>query len=303
MYQNHPNAPSIDGLPTMYDLPSEDLDDIDFIDPPSIDHLPTMYDLPSEDPEEPGLPSAEGVSLEVSSSACPARDEFHDFQPDLLRETFQVPAIEEYFIGVDLNLYYDTKQTRWYKRPDWFLVLGVPPSQSQQDLRLSYVVWQEGVAPFLMVELLSPGTEAEDLGQTLRVVGKPPTKWQVYEQILRVPYYAVFDRYSNQFRLFGLQFNQYMELTISGQGFWFNDLELGLGVWSGVYEDVEGQWLRWYERSGAWVPTKQERVALSEQRAENAEQRAGDAEQRAGDAEQRAERLAAKLRELGIEAD
>lgn len=51
----------------------------------------------------------------------------------------------------------------------------------------SIYLWQEGVAPFLMVELLSPGTEAEDLGQTLRVVGKPPTKWQVYEQILRVP--------------------------------------------------------------------------------------------------------------------
>jgi hypothetical protein len=51
--------------------------------------LPTMYDLPSEDPEESGVPSAEGVSLEVSSSACPARDEFHNFQPELLRLTFQ----------------------------------------------------------------------------------------------------------------------------------------------------------------------------------------------------------------------
>ncbi len=36
--------------------------------------LPTMYDLPSEDPEEAGLP-----------------DEFHTFQPQLLRETFQSP--------------------------------------------------------------------------------------------------------------------------------------------------------------------------------------------------------------------
>ena len=33
--------------------------------------LPTMYDLPSEDPKEPGLP-----------------DEFHYYQPQLLRETF-----------------------------------------------------------------------------------------------------------------------------------------------------------------------------------------------------------------------
>lgn len=47
-------------------------------------------------------------------------------------------------------------------------------------------------------ELLSPGTEKEDLGQTLRDVNQPPSKWEVYEQILRVPYYIVFNRYNNQ---------------------------------------------------------------------------------------------------------
>jgi hypothetical protein len=36
-----------------------------------VNTLPTMYDLPSEDQEEMGLPSAEGVSLEVSSSETP----------------------------------------------------------------------------------------------------------------------------------------------------------------------------------------------------------------------------------------
>jgi Uma2 family endonuclease len=97
--------------------------------------LPTMYDLPSESAEEMGLP-----------------DEFHDFQPDLLRETCTLSTTEDFFIGVDLNLYYDTKHPGWYKRPDWFLVLGVPASTSPADLRLSYVLWQEGVAPFLMVE-------------------------------------------------------------------------------------------------------------------------------------------------------
>ena len=53
--------------------------------------LPTMYDLPSEDPEEPGLP-----------------DEFHLYQPQLLRETFQPPEWEtdEVFSASDLNLYY-----------------------------------------------------------------------------------------------------------------------------------------------------------------------------------------------------
>ncbi len=72
--------------------------------PPS-ETLPTMYDLPSENPEEPGLP-----------------DEFHDFQPKLLRETCLPPTYpqNEVFIGADLNLYYDARHPQWYKRPDWF---------------------------------------------------------------------------------------------------------------------------------------------------------------------------------------
>jgi Uma2 family endonuclease len=231
---------------------------------PTSGSLPTMYDLPSENPEEMGLP-----------------DEFHDAQPDLLKETCQ-PQAKEFFMAADLNLYYDAQHPNWYKRPDWFLVIGVPPGTSQADARLSYVMWQEQIAPFLMVELLSPGTEAEDLGQTLQVVGKPPTKWQVYEQILQVPYYAVFDRYSRQFRLFTLQAGQYQEASIQGQGFWFNEIDLGLGVWVGTYQGFQGHWLRWFDRNGNWISTLQERAER---------------------AEERAERLAAKLRELGIDEE
>jgi Putative restriction endonuclease len=212
------------------------------------------------------------------------------------------------------------EHTGWYKRPDWFLVLGRSDSPAQSELRLSYLIWQEHIAPFLMVELLSPGTEAEDLGsatrvspeetsgacparQTLRVVGKPPTKWQVYEQILRIPYYAVFDRYSNQFRMFCLQGTKYVEQIISGQGFWFDDLQLGLGVWTGAYEGVEGQWLCWYDAAGNWVLSKQERILKAEQQAENAEQRAENAEQQVDRERQRADLLATKLRELGLDVD
>ena len=56
-----------------------------------------------------------------------------------------------------------------------------------KELRLSYVTWQEGTPPIVVVELLSPGTEKEDLGRNLREVRQPPNKWTVYEQILRIP--------------------------------------------------------------------------------------------------------------------
>jgi Putative restriction endonuclease/Alanine-zipper, major outer membrane lipoprotein len=151
----------------------------------------------------------------------------------------------------------------------------------------------------------------------LRVVGKPPTKWQVYEQILRVPYYVVFDRYSNQFRMFCLQDTQYVEQLISGQGFWFDNLQLGLGVWSGAYKGVKGQWLRWYNAIGNWVLTEQEGKLQAKQEAEEAKQEAKEvkqeaeeakqeaeeANQKAKEANQRADLLAAKLRELGIDVN
>jgi Uma2 family endonuclease len=256
--------------------------------------LPTMYDLPSEDPEEPGLP-----------------DEFHEFQPQLLRETFQPSnyPLDALFIGTDINLYYDSRHSLWHKRPDWFVVLGVPSATQQQGLRLSYVIWQEGIAPFLVVELLSPGTEDEDLGQNIRALTEretPPGKWEVYERLLRVPYYAVFDRYTNHLRVFQLIATHYQELPLTEQRIWLEEIQLGLGVWQGTYQRAEGLWLRWYDSSGTWLPTptelaeqERQRAEQEHQYAEQERQRAEQERQRAEQERQRAERFAARLRELG----
>lgn len=239
------------------------------LDPKKV--LPTMYDLPSEDPEEPGLP-----------------DEFHDFQPQLLRDTFRPANYPEdrVFIASDLNLYYDVRHPLWYKRPDWFASVGVDRLYEQRDLRLSYVVWQEGINPFVVIELLSPGTEKEDLGQTLREVNQPPTKWEVYERILRVPYYIVFDCYTDRLRAFQLVGSSYTQLELSEPRIWINDIQLGLGLWQGVYQGIERLWLRWFDATGNWVLTPEEREAGRVER-----------ERR------RVERLAEQLRTLGVKPD
>jgi Uma2 family endonuclease len=245
--------------------------------------LPTMYDLPSEDPEEPGLP-----------------DEFHDFQPDLLRKTFRPPNYpsEQVFSACDLNLYYDVNHTRWYKRPDWFGVVGVSRFYEGEDLRLSYVIWQEGVPPFVVVELLSPGTENEDLGLTQRHPNEPPTKWEVYEKILRIPYYVVFDRYTDRVRVFTLQAGHYQELALTEPRVWLPEIELGLGLWQGEYEGMNRLWLRWYDANGNLILTDAEDA---QKQLELAQQEAEMERQRAEEAERRAAYLAQKLRELGIE--
>lgn len=252
--------------------------------------LPTMYDLPSEDPEEPGLP-----------------DEFHILQPQLLSFTFRPRNYfpETLFCGSDMNLYYDVHHPNWYKRPDWFGVVGVSRLYNERDLRLSYVIWQEGFSPFIVVELLSPGTEKEDLGETIGSASQPPTKWKVYEKILRIPYYVVFDRYTDRLRVFSLVSGSYQEVNLTESKVWMPPLEIGLGLWEGEYQGINRLWLRWYDGEGNLILTDaeaaQQQATEAQQQVAEAQQQAAEAQQRAEAAERRAEMLAQRLRELGIE--
>ncbi len=230
--------------------------------------LPTMYDLPSEDPEEPGLP-----------------DEFHNLQPQLLSRTLSLTGYsrENCFTASDLNLYYNVRHPLWHKRPDWFLVVDVPRLYEQRDLRRSYVLWQEGSPPSVVVEFLSPGTEAEDLGrfydgtvegsddQATAVIlngvdetkkAKPPGKFEVYETRLRVPHYFVYSRYTQCLRYFRLEGGQYQEQSLNPELslVWLADLDIGLGIWQGAFEGVTAAWLRWCDRDGNWLLTDTEQA-------------------------------------------
>lgn len=244
------------------------------VDPPRSprETLPTMYDLSSEYPEEPGLP-----------------DEFHDLQPQLLSRTLRLSqyARDNWFSASDLNLYYDVNHPLWHKRPDWFLAVDVPRLYEGHDLRRSYVVWQEGKTPYVVVEFLSPGTEAEDLGRFYRAetqeataetaeasrlnpvpgacgsestVIQPPGQLEAYEQYLRVPHYLVYSRYTRQLRYFKLDGGHYQEQSLNADHpvAWLADLGVGLGVWSGEFEGIPGPWLRWCDASGQWFLTDTE---------------------------------------------
>ena len=245
--------------------------------------LPTMYDLPSENPEDPGLP-----------------DDFHPLQAFLLLLTFQPPNWNPnlVFSQLDHNIYYDVRHPLWYKRPDWFGVVGVPRLYQGRDLRLSYVFWQEQVSPLIVVELLSPGTEEEDLGQTTSQPGKPPTKWEVYERILRVPYYVIYSRYTEELQIFRLANNRYRMAPLTEGRLLIPEIELSLGLWQGDYLGRNQRWLRWMTVEGDLIP-----AATDEATQRVIEQRVETAEQRAETAEQELERLRSLLQEKGIDPD
>jgi Uma2 family endonuclease len=236
--------------------------------------LPTMYDLPSESIGEPGLP-----------------DEFHDLQPQLLSRTLQLSGYQrsDYFTVSDLNIYYDLDHKQWYKRADWFLAVGVPYLYEGYDLRRSYVNWHEPRSPHVVIEFLSTGTEAEDLGRfhtktksTSKIEPiiededteedtegsdtskreKPPSKLVVYEQYLQVPHYLVYSRQSQELRYFRLMAGKYQEqqLQTGNPLVWLEDLEIGLGIWEGMLNGIPGVWLRWCDRNGNWLLTDTEQA-------------------------------------------
>jgi Uma2 family endonuclease len=222
--------------------------------------LPTMDDLPSEDPEEPGLP-----------------DEFHDLQPQLLSRTLRLSGYssQEIYTASDLNLYYDLDRLSWYKRPDWFLAVGVSRLYEGKRGRSSYVIWQERVAPSVIVEFLSPGTDAEDLGRfapkpVASLPNQPPIKFQVYEQILKVPHYIVFDRRDSHLRYFRLENDRYQEQPIAPTNprLWIPELEIGLAIWDGLFEGMPQSWLRWCDAAGEIFPTDTEAALAEVQRLE-----------------------------------
>jgi hypothetical protein len=97
----------------------------------------------------------------------------------------------------------------------------------------------------------------------------------VYEQILRVPYYVVFSRYTDQLQVFQLVGDSYQLAELTEGRLLIPRIGLSLGLWQGSYENLERLWLRWMTMTGELIPTSSER----------------------------AEQLGTRLRDLGVDPD
>ncbi len=170
--------------------------------------------------------------------------------------------------------------------PDVFLSLdvAVSPNFRKEKKHITYFVWEFGKVPDLVIEIVSN-----------KVGGEDSTKVTRYAQ-MGVPYYVVFDPLkklsNNILSFYALQFRRYIPFN---QNF-FPEIGLGLCLWEGTFEQVSNTWLRWTDEKGILIPSGIECAEAEKQRAEAEKQRA-EAEKL------RADRLAAKLKELGIDPD
>jgi Uma2 family endonuclease len=205
--------------------------------------------------------------------------------------------------------------------PDVLLSLNVQRAEDLSQRRnRSYFVWEFGKVPDVCIEIVS-NQEGDELtlSQKSQQKGKKACKKEIYAHI-GVPYYVVFDPLqqiqgknemnSAFLRVWTLASGRYVELTPVeglievGQFIWLETVGLGLTLWQGAFEEaVSRLWLRWCDRQGQVIPTGAEGQNAERQRAEAERQRAEAERQRAEAEQQRADRLAEKLRELGIDPD
>jgi len=254
---------------------------------PMISLTPT-WSVPTQD----DLPCNDGIPMETQR---------HKLQMDLLIDglTTWLDQRERGYVGGNMFIYFSLEQVRRqdFRGPDVFVVLDVPKKE-----RKSWVVWEEGKAPDIVIELLSEHTMDVDKG----------IKKQIYQNQMRVSEYYWYDPFNPEdWAGFVLHHGVYQPMTVNPQGYLESPCTgLVLRRWVGDYRGVNTTWLRWANPDGCVLPTAQElaaraqqRADAAEQRASLAEQRASLAEQRASWAEQRAARLAQKLQELGIDPD
>jgi Uma2 family endonuclease len=155
----------------------------------------------------------------------------------------------QYAIGQDCGIYWRETDPleKGAEAPDWFYVPNVPPRLGNQ-IRRSYVLWREFMAPMIALEFASgDGSQERDttpLSYSEVESAPRPGKFWVYERIMRIPYYGIYEIDSGRLEVYSLN--------------------------NGFYQPM--LWLRWWDSEGNLLLTGTERAAVEQQRASLAEQ-------------------------------
>ena len=225
------------------------------------------------------LPTAEELP---DSDDTPVDNELQILIPTLLRAILALLWADrrDWFFGVNMGVYYQPQLAAIV--PDSFLSLGVERFKPSGKLRLSYVLWQENnIVPQWVLEVVSktPGGEYDE-------------KMTKYAQ-LGVLYYVIYnpDYYRrdqhDSFQVYRLENGVYVRQM--GSLVWMPEIGLGIGCEVGTHEGYMREWLYWYDQNGNRLIPPEEIIRQERQIAQQERQRA--------------ERLAERLRQMGVDPD
>ncbi len=246
-------------------------------------------------PDHTQLPESDGTFVK----------NFQEHPQSILLTTSIKPVLEglnpggQYAIGQDSGIYWRLTEplTKGAEAPDWFYVPNVPPLLRGEGRR-SYVMWKEKVVPLIAIEFVSGnGCEERDRTSPFENAESKAGKFWVYEQGIAIPFYAIYEVKKSSVEVYQLINGRYENCLPNGRGHYaIGPMNVELGIWLGKYGNQTLPWLRWWDSDGNLLPSAEERADRESLRA-NQEKLRGDQEKL------RAERLAARLREMGIDPD
>ncbi|MCZ8121433.1 MAG: Uma2 family endonuclease [Microcystis sp. LE18-22.4A] len=204
-----------------------------------------------------------------------------------LRESLELAGLilESMLIASNFGLCATVKTQTVVKAPDWVYIPSVKPIASG-EIRRSYTPHLEGEIPAIVLEFISE-TEGGEYSINPHY---PYGKWYFYEQILQVPVYGIFQPKTGELEIYRLNQGRYeQQKPNENNRYWIAEINLFLGVWQGKKAEVTAYWLRWWELSGNLLLWGSERVAQTEYQLEQERMLR--------------QKLAEKLRELGVEPE
>lgn len=180
------------------------------------------------------------------------------------------------------------------------------------DIERSYTPYHDGDVPFMVLEFVS---DIDGSAYSLKPAN-PMGKWYFYEQILKVPYYGIFDPSNGNFEVCFLgESGRYDRHRTQHLGpYWIAPINLSIGTWKGERSGQKGYWPRFWDAEGDLVRWDMEK--LEQQRLEDPETTLPQVEvnrpqteadcywaEEAERAHRRADRLAQRLRDLGVDPE
>lgn len=185
------------------------------------------------------------------------------------------------YVSGNLLLFYEPGNKRRHLSPDVFVVKGV----AKQD-RPNYLLWQEGKAPNIVVEITSSTTRREDQGKKL----------QLYRDVLKVKEYFLFDPLGDYLQPplqgYRLRAGAYYPIAVVAGRLPSRQLQLhleGVGKVLRLYDPASGQWLLSPRELADQAEETREQAEAERQHAEAARQQAEEQARREAVARQQAE--------------
>ncbi|MFN6564403.1 MAG: Uma2 family endonuclease [Nostoc sp. ChiSLP01] len=205
------------------------------------------------------LPSSKELP---DSDDTPVDNQLQKSIHDLLRSVLAITWADsmDWFFGIRMGIYYDPNLPAIV--PDAFLSLGVKRFYDE-NLRPSYVLWEEKKLPILVLEVVS---------QIDR--GEYSTKKVEYAK-LGFLYYVIYNPFRcDQPRLEVYKLVNNVYELLNGDRVWLPEIGLAIGTEWGTYLGIPREWLYWYKQQGKRLLTPEEDKKLAQQEAQQAKQEA-----------------------------